>query len=229
MRRVSRALLAVRDVGLLVFSFVIAGSSYGKWVNDPIFYIVFGLAAPLFPLSLVDVILVAKNVKRKAYFYINGIVQLPILGLFGGLFQPVLAFLFLDIVILATLGEKKTAEELAAHPPVPITRNYRILVFAGVLAVVVSMLLPWLSTADASISIVGFYIALASHSGLPAISIQPAQVVLALLAVFLPPFSLALGAVGLVRRRLSLVSGSLAVVAGGCMLALLGPSAGVGA
>jgi len=215
---------------MLVFSFVLVASTYGKWVNDPVFLIVFPLAAILLALTVVNIILVAKNVKRKGFYYANSITQVPILFLFAGLLGVLgLVFIVLDIAVLVTLPEKKTPEELLRHPPVPITRNYRILLGIGLSAMLISIFIPWLSTSDATLSLFGIYSGIATHSNLPAFSVSQTAVIFALLTLFLSPVSLVCGGLGMIRRRFSLVSGIFAILAGSSIMIVLTKSIGPGA
>ena len=181
----------------------------------------------LLALSAVDLLLAVRKVRRKAYFYVNAVVQIPILVIFGGLFPPVFAFLFLDLAILALLPEK-SPEELLKHPPVPITRNFRLALAGSVAVLLASMVLPWITVSGDSVSLLGFYYAVIAHTGLPTLSVPAAQGVLALMCILLPPFSLILGLLGMVKRRASVVSGALAITAGLPIPFLLGSIAGLG-
>ncbi|MBI3841359.1 MAG: hypothetical protein HY297_05355 [Thaumarchaeota archaeon] len=231
-RRISRVLQVVRDAVVLAFSLVVIGSTYGRWGEEggAVFLVVDALAGVLILLTVVDVLLVAKKVKRKGFYFFNSILQIPILALFVVFILYVgVALLLLDVAVLATLPEKKTPEELMKHPPIPITRNYRITVGAGVLVTLASFFLPWLSVEGASTSLFGVYYALVAHTGLPSFSLEPTRVIFALLTLFTSPVSLVAGALGILRRRLSLVSGILAVLAGVSMTSALGASTGFGA
>jgi MFS family permease len=228
-RRLSRAVQGVRDAVLLVFSVVISSSTYGKWTNEPVFLVIFPIGVILLVLTVVDIILLVGKLKRRSFFYANSIAQLPILLLFAGLLGVVGLVLFLlDAAVLVTLREKKSPEEILKHPPVPITRNYRAVVGVGLLLVLFSMLMPWITTTNPTFSILAIYVSIATHSGLPALSIEPARVLFALLALFLPPVSLICGGLGLIRRRLSLVSGTLGILAGGSMIVVTTASSGPG-
>lgn len=219
----------VRDAVLLVFSFVIAGTTYGKWVTDPVFLIVFPLAAILFSLTVTNIVLVFKKVKRRGFFYANSIAQLPILLIFAGLLGvPGMGLVLLDLAVLATLGEKKSLEEQLRHPPVPITRKYRLVLGLGLLTMVVSMFVPWLSTADFSTPLFSIYVGIATHSNLPGLSISQVLVIFALMTLLFSPAALICGALGFVRRRFSLLSGMLAILAAVSMMIVLGASTGPG-
>lgn len=137
--------------------------------------------------------------------------------------------MILNALVLVGLREKKTAEELAKHPPVPITRRYRIVVGVGTLAMLGSLFLPWVSDSDASLSLVGVYWALLTRSGLSGFAISQAAVVFALLGVVGAPICIICGALGLVRRRFALVGGVLAVVAGAGLAAALASQSKSGA
>ncbi len=92
-------------------------SSYGRWVEESAYYVVFGLAAIFFCVSTVNVILIMINIKRKIYYYGNTIVQVAVsfilvglLGVFG------VIVLFLDAGILLTLGEKREKQPKPEEP-----------------------------------------------------------------------------------------------------------------
>ena len=93
----------------------------------------------------------------------------------------------------------------------------------------VSLFVPWLMTSGSSLSLFGLYLGIATHSGLPGLSISQASVVFALLTLILSPVALVCGALALVRRRFSLVSGILGVVAGVSIVVILPASTGLGA
>ncbi|QQG48428.1 MAG: hypothetical protein HY247_06705 [archaeon] len=228
MRRIARVLQAVRDVALLVFSAVVMGSTYPRLTDEPVFLVVFPVAALLFVLSVVDIALVARKSGRRGFFYANTVVQIPLLALFAAIFLGPLGvvFLALEIAVLVALREKKTAEELALHPPVPITRNYRILVLVAELVVLLSLFLPLISRSSSPLSLLSVYSGIFLRTGLPALMLAPAEVGAALLAIALVPVALIAGGLGLLRRRLSLLGGILAIVAGVGVIVALGGELG---
>jgi len=102
--RLNRILQGVRDAILLVSSVLIMGSSYGKWVVEPAHYVLFGLAAILFSLTAINIILLLRKIERKGYFYFNTIVQLPISFILAGLLGLIgIVFLIINLGILLTL------------------------------------------------------------------------------------------------------------------------------
>ena len=120
--RLSRAVQAARDIVLLVFSAVLIGSSYGRWVQELVFLVLFIFGATLFTRSAINLALVAKNVRRKAFFYANSIVQLPITFILAGLLPVVgVPLLILNIVILVTLRRKTVEQPQAQISPQPAT------------------------------------------------------------------------------------------------------------
>jgi len=229
-RKSSRILLIARDVVVLLVSIVLMGTTYGKWVSEPVFLVIFGVATILLVLSLVDVLLTVLKAERRGFFRANSVFQL-ILGLFFLGLEPVLGILLLalSILVLVSLGEKKSLEEQPRNPPVPITRNYRIDVAVGLLAMLASMLIPAVSTSDNSASVFGIYVAIARHSGLPGVSLAYELVIFAILGILLPPVSLISGGLALLKRRFSAVAGTLSIVAGASLVIALTSSAGPGA
>jgi len=92
-------------------------SSYGRWTEESVYYVIFGLAAVFFSISAVNVILIMMGVKRKVYFYANTIAQVAVsfilvglLGVFG------VVVLLLDTGILLTLGEKREKKPKPEEP-----------------------------------------------------------------------------------------------------------------
>ena len=87
-------------------------SGWGRWVNEPVWYIIDGFSVAFIGLSLVNLYLLRKNVKSRAFYFGNTIYQLFPSVLLGGL----LPFLFLplvvlNVVILVTLRGRMPAEQ----------------------------------------------------------------------------------------------------------------------
>ena len=228
-RRLNRVLQLVRDAVVTLTSVVLLATGWGKWVEEPVWYILLALSAVFIALSAIDVVLVVRNVKRRGFYYGNAIYQLVPSFILLGLLPPLgAAILILNAGVLATLGVKKSPEELLKHPPVPITRNYRVVVGVGSLVMLVSLFIPWLMTSDSSVSLFGVYAGIVTHSNLPGLTISQISVIFALLTLVLSPVSLVLGALAMVRRKSSLVSGILAVIAGVSTVVILPASIGFG-
>ena len=229
-RKSSRIIQTLRDAVVLLLSLVFMSTSYGKWVTEPAHLVLFSIAAVLFALTVVNLILNVFKVKRKGYFYTNSIFQLIIGLLLLGLVQIAgILLVSFNIAILVSLREKRSLEEQLKHPPVPITRNYRIAGGAGLPIILLSMFLPSLTTSDASASIISIYAGILSRSNLPGLSIAPVAVIFALLGLILPPVSLICGALGLIKRLFSLMSGIFAILAGVSLMIVLTASTGPGA
>jgi hypothetical protein len=81
-------------------------TSYGKWVVEPAHYVLFGLAALLLLLALINIPLLLLKVKGKGYFKFNAVFQLPISFLIAGLLPPLAFLLILNIAILIALRKK---------------------------------------------------------------------------------------------------------------------------
>ncbi len=107
--RLNRILQTVRDIVLLVISVVLMSTSYGKWVEEPAHYVLFGIAGTLFILSAVNMILLlAVKVKGRGYLFFNSILQLVLFFFLAGLLPPLgIPLLALDIAIIITLRQKK--------------------------------------------------------------------------------------------------------------------------
>lgn len=110
--KLNKRLQLIRDAILIVFSIVIMSTSYGKWVDEPVHYVLFGMAAGLISLSVINIILILAKTQRRGYFYFNAIVQLPLdfiltgLGLFIG---PV--FFILNTAIIVTLRKENSQKK----------------------------------------------------------------------------------------------------------------------
>ena len=228
-RRLARAFSLVRDVAFAILSFTIISSQYSRLGQEESFFVTISISIVILALCFVDVVLVLLNRGRGV---MNGIAALDLaLGVFWLLLFPPVGLLVLvaSAAVLVTLREKKTAEELLKHPPVPKTRNYLLTTAAGTLLLVLSIFLPWFSSQETSISFIDVYRAIATHSGgLPSVSFTTSQTLLALLAVFLSPVAVLCGALAFRWRRFSFVSGVLSAALGAGLVIALGSSAGVG-
>jgi hypothetical protein len=132
--------------------------------------------------------------------------------LFLGLFAP-LGFILLvfNFAVIASLWEKKTPEELLKHPPKPITRNHQFVVGAGVLVMLVSIFVSWLSSTN--FPLIGFYFGTVNLSAVSdTVSASALTVIFGLLALVGCPISMLIGSLGLLKRRFAWVSGTLALV-----------------
>lgn len=229
--RRAKAVLVVRDAVVTVAALVLIGTSWGKWAEEPVFYILDSMMAVFLVLSAVDVALIVARTKRRGFFVGNSAFQVVPGLLLAGLFAPLgIIIILLNAISLVALRQKKTPEELAMRPPVPITRDYRLADGAGVLVMAGSMFLPWFSAeAGSTASLLGIYYAIVAHTGLPNFSVSQVGVLFALLGLVLSPVAVALGALGMVRRRLSLISGVLGVLAGVGIVVAIAGAAGVGA
>ena len=63
--RASRILQIIRDVMLLILSSLLMATSYGKWVGEPVHYVLFGSAAVLLILTIINLVLLAAKVKKR--------------------------------------------------------------------------------------------------------------------------------------------------------------------
>ena len=107
-QRANRIMQYIRDIPLIPIGAVLMSTSYGKWVDEPAHYVLFGIAGALALLSVINIILLLAKVKRKGYFYFNAIFQLPVTFILAGLLPPLgLPILVLNIAILATMRDKK--------------------------------------------------------------------------------------------------------------------------
>ncbi|MDD5502499.1 MAG: hypothetical protein PHH26_03425 [Candidatus Thermoplasmatota archaeon] len=109
-QRANRIMQYIRDIPLIPIGAVLMSTSYGKWVDEPAHYVLFGIAGALALLSVINTILLLAKVKRKGYFYFNAIFQLPVAFILAGLgaTAPVgIPLLALNIAILATMRDKK--------------------------------------------------------------------------------------------------------------------------
>lgn len=227
--RLRKAVHLVRDAVVILMSVVIIGSQYQRLNEEPVFLVTVSISSVLLLLSVVDVALILARPGWRAYFLGNAVFQMVPGFLYLGLIPPLGAVIIvLNAAALVTLRKKKTPEELAKHPPIPITRNYRVVVAVGALVMLGSMLLPVIVVSGTSLSLFGFYSALLTRSGLPALSIAQTAVIFALLAIVLSPAAVVCGALGLKWRRFSFVGGAFGLVAGVGMVVALSGAAGLG-
>lgn len=106
--RLNRMLQYARDAVMLVFSVVLAATTYGKWVQEPVFYVAFGLGVVIVFLTVTNLALLVRKVKGRGYFFFNAIAQLPITFIIFGLLGVLgLVLMGLNIVVLITLKQKK--------------------------------------------------------------------------------------------------------------------------
>lgn len=227
-RRASRIIQTIRDAVLLVLSLILISTDIGPG-KELANFVLAGISATIFVLTVVNIILNALKVKRKGYFRGNSIFQL-IVGLFLslGLFLPLgIILVGFNLAVLATLREKKTLEERMKHPPKPITRKYRVLVGAGVLVMFVSISVSWLATI--SFPLIGVYLHTVDLSSAANLVSNTTATMFGLLALVVSPISLVIGLLGLFRRVFAFVCGILAVIVGigwiVSMMTMAGPGA----
>ncbi len=219
----------VRDAAVILPSLVIIASQYGKLAEEPVFLITVSMSAVLLALSAVDVTLVVLKRGRGAMVGITTFQMIPGI-LWALLYLPIgLIILATNVIVLVALREKKSPEELLRHPPPPRTRNYKLVVGVGTLVMVAALLLPWISTADGTFSLVGLYGGIAARTNLPGVTISPVGVVFAVLTLFLSPLAPAFGVLALRWRRLAGVSGVFGLLGGMGIVAAATSVATVGA
>ena len=104
--RSSRVVMLVRDLLLIPFSLAIMASSYGKWIDEPVHYLLFYSCAALLVLTIPNLVLALVNVRRKAYFHFNAVLQIllgiPLLILIVGF-----VLIVLNIVIIVLLRRSR--------------------------------------------------------------------------------------------------------------------------
>ena len=108
-----RKLSILRDVILAVFFVTIGSSAYSQMSRESVFIMLFGMSVVVLFLTAIDIILLVAKVKRKFYFYLNAILQLPatfiVAGLGGaGLLGIIgVALLLLNVAIIISLKRNK--------------------------------------------------------------------------------------------------------------------------
>lgn len=103
----------IRDVILVIVSIAIMSTSYGKWINEPAIYVLFLIGIVIGILSIVNVMLLLMNVRNRAYFYFNSIMQLIIalILMLAGATAPLgIILIIVNTTILITLRRKKEAK-----------------------------------------------------------------------------------------------------------------------
>jgi MFS family permease len=220
MRKVSRVVQTVRDAILVVLSIVLISTDIGP-EKEMANYFLAGICGVILVLTVVNICLNAFKVNRKGYFYGNSIFQLVLSFLLLGLFPPLgIILLMFNFAVIASLTEKKTLEEQMKHPPKPVTTKHRILVGAGVLVMLLSIFLSWLS--NTNFPLIRVYFGAVNLSVVSStVSASAVTVIFGLLALVGSPFSIIIGSLGLLRRRFAWISGILALVIGiGWIIAL---------
>lgn len=229
-RKISRIVQTLRDAILLVVSFLLIGSLFRPNLEIEIAsYILGGFLAFIFALSIINVILNARKVKRTGYFRSNTILQL-IIGLFLtiGLYPPIgIILVVLNAVVLATLWERKSPEERARHPPKPITKKYRAFVAVGVLLMFVATLFSWLSIVN--FPLISVYLGSANLTQVSNLVTNPVAMAFDFLGLVGSPISIILGLLGLLKRGFAWASGILAIIAGIGWIVSMTTMAGLGA
>ncbi len=227
MRKVSRVIQSVRDAILVVVSVVLISTSIGPG-KELANYFLAVICGVILALTIINITLNAFKVKRKGYFYGNSSFQIIMGFLFLGLFAPLgLILLGFNFAVIASLWEKKTPEELLKHPPKPITRKHRILVGSGVLVMLLSIFVSWLSTTN--FPLIGFYIGTVNLSAVSdTVSASALTVIFGLLALVGSPISMIIGSLGLLKRRFAWISGILALVIGVGWIITLTSKTGIG-
>ena len=225
--RLARVLMIVRDAVQLVLGFLVVGSQISKIGEEPVFLVTVPLGALLLLLAVVDLGLnISKRKWRRVFVLLSVLSILP--GLLFLLLVAVLGapVVLLNILVLVFLREKKTAEERALHPPVAITRNYRVVAAIGALVMLAGLFVPLAAISGTTLSLFGVYYAIVAHSGLPSFSLDPVSVIFVIFALFFSPVAVILAALGMRWRKLSFVSGLVGLVAGGGLLYVLTASGG---
>ena len=213
MRRISRVIQTARDAVLVLVSVVLISTSIGpgKEMSN---YLLAGICSAILALTVVNIILNVLKVKKKGFFYSNSVFQIVMGFFFLGLFAPLgIILLAFNFVVVASLWEKKTPEELLKHPPKPVTKKHRIIVGAGILIMLLSIFVSWLSSTN--FPLIGFYLGTVNLSVVSdTVSASTVTVIFGLLALVGSPISMIIGSLGLLRRRFALVSGILSLVIG---------------
>ncbi len=115
--KTNKRIALVRDFAVSLFSVVVVGSSWGKWVQEPVFYVVDSLGLVFIVLSVVDVILIRRDVQRRGFYFGNAIYQLFPSFIFAGPLVVGWIFLILNIAVLVTLKQKKIQPVEGAPSP----------------------------------------------------------------------------------------------------------------
>ena len=225
--RASRIVQTVRDAILLVLSLVLISTDIGPGKEASNFLLA-GICAVIFVLTVVNIVLNVFKIKKKGYFFGNSVFQLIIGFVMLGLFFPLgIILVGFNLAVLVTLWEKKTLEEQMKHPSRPITKKYRAFVGAGVVAMFVAIFLSWLSAI--SFPLIGIYLRTADLTSAANIVSNTITTIIGILAIVLTPVTLISGILGLFKRRFALISGILSIIIGTGWIVTLTTMAGPGA
>ncbi len=105
----NKKLQIIRDALLIIFSIVVMSTSYGKWSTEPMHYVLFGMAAGMFSLTLMNVLLILIKTQKKRFFYFNtAVLAALLLALIWVLGFAIAILLILNIAVLFTLKEERT-------------------------------------------------------------------------------------------------------------------------
>ncbi len=212
-RRAGAAAHLARDAVVTVFSVLLIATAKGSEEMAAAVLQIFG--ATFIVLSIVDMVLVVAKRQARGFFIGNAVYQIIASLLLAGIYPPAgVPMLTLNVVALVPLRGKKTAEELALHPPLPRTRNYKVVAGVGTLVIAAALFLPWVSATDGTISLLGLYGRVAGNLNLPGVAISPVGVVFAILTLFLSPVAPVVGALALRWRRLAIVAGVFGFLGG---------------
>lgn len=212
-RRARAAAHLARDAVVTVFSVVLIATTQGS--EEMAALVLQALGVVFIVLSVVDVVLIVARRRARGFLVGNAVYQIIASLLLAGIFPPAgLPMFALNVVALVSLREKRTPEELALHPPLPRTRNYKLMAGVGTLVMAVSLLLPWVSTTDSMVSLLGLYGGIAGRTDLPGVTVSPFGVVFAMLTLFLSPLAPIFGALALRWRRLAVVAGVFGLLGG---------------
>ena len=107
MTKISTILQLIRDIILIGFSLVVMPSVYGRWYEEPVFLVIFGMGGLFLFLSTAELILLARKTKGKKYFYFNCAIQLFPTFIIAGLFPFLgIPLLILTIAVLVALRKR---------------------------------------------------------------------------------------------------------------------------
>ena len=72
---INKIFQVIRDIIMLAGSSLMAVGSYGKWVENPIFYMLYVLLGLFVILAIINMLLLIIKTENRGYFYFNTIFQ----------------------------------------------------------------------------------------------------------------------------------------------------------
>ena len=118
--RLNRRLQIIRDALAIFVSVLLILLGWGQWTKEPVWYVIHGFCVAFIVLSVINILMLRRNVRSKAFYYGNSIYQLLPSLILGGLLPIVfIPLLILNISVIVTLRQKTPEQPGATVPMQP--------------------------------------------------------------------------------------------------------------